>query len=545
VKAFRSKRVLALVATAIAVMFAGACGGDDDDGGGGGGQGGSVNTEALTVAVAASPDGLDPDNFFSIFMNQASHSIYETLGKMKTTTDESGLVVPDLESPAVEPNLAESWELSEDGRTLTVKLRQGVMSPAGNEMTSKDLQYWWDRAWAGAGEGKFQIGTILGIKKPSWRVVDDYTWEVKLPKFNSVLEYELAMAKFGIVPDSTEFKKHATDDDPWSLKWAAKNAAGFGPYQLESYKPGQQTVLTRFDGYWGEKATFESVVLREVPSGSNRAALVRTGDVDVAMDVPPRNLSQLDKDSAVKVYSTPGNVVSRLDFNLETPPFDNQKFRQALLHASPVEDIRESVFFGFASELKSPAPATFDAYDDSAWNYDYDLDKARQLLEESGVGNASFRLSYDNSSDAQREAMTILKSAWEEIGLEVELNGQPASSYFNQVTLGKLENFVQENFPINPDVGYGLGIAWPSNAPFNNTKYNNPKVDRLIYGGLATQDVEQRLDMYREAQREIVGDAAEIWLSMPGFHLVANPGLDGLNWNMDNAVAWSAVKPKQ
>ena len=543
-KSITRQAVVSLAVAMIAVTLGvAACGGDGDEGGGS--QGASVDTEALTVAVAASPDGLDPDNFFSIFMNQASHSIYDTLGKLKTTTDESGLVVPDLKNPEVEPNLAESWELSDDGRTLTVELRKGVMSPLGNEMTAKDLQYWWDRSWAGAGEGKFQIETILGIKKPSWRVLDKYRWEVSLPKFNSVLEYELAMSKFGIVPDSTEFKKHATDDDPWSLKWAAKNAAGFGPYELESYRPGQQTVLRRANDYWGERPAFGSVILREVPSGSNRAALVRNGDVDVAQDVPPRNLSQLENDDAVTVYSTPGNIVSRLDFNLDTPPFDNQKFREALLHASPVEDIRENVFFGFASELKSPAPATFDAYDDSAWDYEYDLEQARRLLRESGVQNASFRLSYDNSSDAQREAMTILKSAWEELGLEVELNGQPASSYFNQVTLGKLENFVQENFPINPDVGYGLGIAWPSDAPFNNTNYNNPKVDRLIYGGLATQDVDQRLEMYREAQREIVGDAAEIWLSMPGYHLVANPDLEGLNWNMDNAVAWAAVRPSQ
>lgn len=536
-------RVVGLLLACVLVLGVAACG--DDDGGGGGASGGGGSgggDDTLTVAVAASPDGLDPDNFFSIFANQAQHSLYDPLAELKPTTEDDGLVIPDLKNPEIQPKLAESWDFSEDGRTLTVKLRKGVMSHAGNEMTADDLQWTWDRDWAGAGEGKFQIGTVLGIKKPSWRVVDKYTWEVSTPRPNAALEYELAMQKFGIVMDSTEAKKHATKKDPWAKDWLAKNEAGFGPYQLESYEPGKQTVLTRFDDYWGDKPAMESVVLREVPSGSNRAALVRTGDVDVAQDVPPRNLSQLENDDAVKVYSTPGNIVSRLDFNLEKPPFDDKRVRQALLYASPVEDIRENVYFGFASELKSPVPATFAGYDDSAWKYEYDPEKAKQLIAEAGAEGASFRLSYDNSSDAQREAMTILKSAFEDIGLKVELNGQPASSYFNQVTLGKLENFVQENFPIIPDPGYGLSIAWPCDAPFNNTRYCNKEVDSLIQDGLATLEMEPRLEKYRRAQQIIIEDAAEIWMSMPGYHLVANPDLEGLNWNMDNAVEWADVK---
>ena len=357
-----------ILSVALALGVA-ACG--SGDGGGGGGQAaqdGDSKDVNLSVAVSASPDGLDPDNFFSIYANQAQHSFYDSLAELKPTTEEDGLVVPDLKSPEIQPKLAESWKFSKDGRTLTVKLREGVMSHAGNEMTAEDLQWTWDRAWAGAGEGKFQIGTVLGITKPSWRVVDEYTWEVVTPKPNAALEYELAMQKFGIVMDSDEIKKHATDKDPWAKEWMATNEAGFGPYQLESYEPGKQTVLTRFDDYWDTKAQFETVTLREVPSASNRAALVRTGDVDIAEDVAPRNLAQLKNDDAVKVYSTPGNIVSRLDFNLEKEPFTDKRVRQALLYAAPVEDIRENVYFGFASDLRSPVPATFAGYDDSAWN---------------------------------------------------------------------------------------------------------------------------------------------------------------------------------
>ena len=149
------------------------------------------------------------------------------------------------------------------------------MSHAGNEMTAEDLQWTWDRAWAGAGEGKFQIGTVLGITKPSWRVVDEYTWEVVTPKPNAALEYELAMQKFGIVMDSDEIKKHATDKDPWAKEWMAKNEAGFRAVPARVIRAGQADGADPVRRLLGQKAQFETVDLREVPSASNRAALVR------------------------------------------------------------------------------------------------------------------------------------------------------------------------------------------------------------------------------------------------------------------------------
>src|SRR5262249_14268481 len=133
---------------------------------------------------------------------------------------------------------------SEDGTALTIHLRKGVKSAAGNELTAEDLKWKWDRGFAIPGEGQFQIQVVLGIPQPGWRVVDKYTFEVKTPKRNAVLAYEMAMQKFGIAFDSTEAKKHVTADDPWATKWLATNAAGFGPYALESYTPGTSVVLT-------------------------------------------------------------------------------------------------------------------------------------------------------------------------------------------------------------------------------------------------------------------------------------------------------------
>jgi peptide/nickel transport system substrate-binding protein len=492
----------------------------------------------LVVAVTSTPDGLDPNVHFSIGANQAEHHLYYPLFAYRKTENETGLMVPDFDIANWQGVLAESYTLSEDGTTLTIKLRPGVISAAGNEMTAEDLKWTWDRGFAIPGEGQFQIQTVLGIPEPSWRVVDKYTFEVKTPKRNAILPYELAMEKFGIVFDSAVAKQHVTDEDPWANKWLATNAAGFGPYALESYTPGTSVVLTANPNWFQGKPYFDKVELREVPSAANRSLLVQSGEVDVALDIPPRELNTLKSNSAVKIWSTPGNIVTRVGFNLTIPPFDNIDFRRALLHATPVDAILKTVFFGFGTPLKSPLPATWPGYDPSFWNYDYDVEKAKALLEKSGQSGYKMNLSYPSSNQVHADFLTIMKSAFEEIGIEVDLRGVPDATYFGAVSRGEYPQFIYENFPIIPDAGYGFNIAYPCKAPFNPENYCNPRVDELLDKAKETLDLEDRLSIYKEVQKIIVEDAPEIWIAMPGWHAVTKPGLKGMNWNPDNATSW-------
>jgi peptide/nickel transport system substrate-binding protein len=492
----------------------------------------------LVVAVTSTPDGLDPNPHFSIFANQAQHHLYYPLFAYSQVENETGLLVPDFDVNNWKGTLAESYELSEDGTTLTIHLRQGVISPAGNELTAEDLQWTWDRAFAIPGEGQFQIQTVLGIKERSWGVVDKYTFEVKTPKRNALLPYEMAMRKFGIAFDSTLAKQHVTDDDPWASKWLATNAAGFGPYALDSYTPGTSVVLTANPNWFQGQPYFDKVELREVPSAANRSLLVQSGEVDVALDIPPRELEALKDAPNVRIWSTPGNIVARVGFNLDTPPFDNVNFRKALLHATPVDAILKTVFFGFATPLRSPLPATWPGYDPSFWNYNYDLNKAKMLLEESGQVGYEMVLSYPSSNPVHADFLTIMKSSFEEIGLNVELRGVPDATYFGAVSRGEYPQFIYENFPIIPDAGYGFMIAYPCEAPFNPEHYCNREVDAVLDKAVQTLDYDERIAMYKEVQRLIVEDAPEIWIAMPGWHAVTKADLKGMNWDTDNAISW-------
>jgi peptide/nickel transport system substrate-binding protein len=501
-------------------------------------QGQAQESHTLVVAVTSTPDGLDPNVHFSIGANQAEHHLYYPLFAYSQKANETGLNAPDYDTSKWKGVLADSYDLSSDGNTLTIHLRKGVMSVAGNELTAEDMKWTWDRDFAIPGEGQFQIQTVLGITQPSWRVVDKYTFEVKTPKRNAILPYEMAMQKFGIAFDSTVAKQHVTADDPWATNWLATHAAGFGPYYLESYTPGTSVVLTANPNWFQGKPYFDKVELREVPSAANRSLLVQSGAVDVALDIPPRELNNLKKSSNVKIWSTPGNLVTRVGFNLNTKPFDDIRFRQALLYATPVDAILKTVYFGFGTALKSPLPATWPGYDPSFWNYTYDLDKAKELLKDSGQTSYKMTLAYDSSSQVHADFLTIMKSSFEQIGLDVELQGLPDATYFGSVSRGEYPQFIYENFPIIPDAGYGFMIAYPCKAPFNPEHYCNPKVDELLDKAVQTLDNDARIALYKQVQQLIVGDAPEIWIAMPGWHAVTKPDLRGMNWNADNAPSW-------
>src|SRR5262249_20348181 len=141
-----------------------------------------------------------------------------------------------IDASKVVPQLATSWQPSKDGKSYIVKLRQGVKSGAGNELTAEDVAWSWSKSISQARTGAFIAG-VCNVEKVE--AMDTYTAKFVLKAPSAILERALALYVPMIV-DSTEAKKHATKDDPYAEKWLAKNAAGFGPYMIDSLKPANQ-----------------------------------------------------------------------------------------------------------------------------------------------------------------------------------------------------------------------------------------------------------------------------------------------------------------
>ena len=488
----------------------------------------------LVIAARKTPGGVDHDFNFAEEDHQIRSALNENLLALGTQTDENGLVVPSYDPADLVGRLAESWELSNDGQTITIKLREGVMSHAGNELTAEDVQYTWDRSWALEAVGYFYSTNILLFEEPNWRVVDEYTWELTTPSVNALTELLLVNNDLNII-DAKTVAANATEEDPWATQWLASNDAGFGAFTLNEWSPGNRVVLDAFEDYYRGRANVDQVIYQEVPEGSNRRALVETGEVHIAENVPHRELDSLKDSDAVRIWSTPGNRKLRFNVNHTVAPFDNVTVRQALMHAIPQDDLVSTIFVGFGTPGSSPVPSSYPNFDGSHWTYDYDPEKARALLAEAGHEDGfAFTITLDSESDAQRDAATILKTAFEDVGLSVDLNQISSAAYGSELYSRVYDAFFLQEFPILPDAGYALALNYPCGSFLNSTAYCNEEVDELIAAGVSTLDPAERTQIYSDIQRLMAEDAVEANFAEPGWQLVTAPNLSGVSWDTPN-----------
>ncbi len=163
-----------------------------------------------------------------------------------------------LDPANVEPHLAESWTVHDDGVRYVFKLREGIMSPYGNELTADDVEWSWAKSFDQKRTGNFiaKVSNVAGVK-----ALSKYEVEFTLSAPSSIFLKALTLYVPGIY-DSTETKKHATTDDPWALKWMQSNTAGFGAYHLESVKPDDAAVFVANENYFGEQPYYDKVIYK-------------------------------------------------------------------------------------------------------------------------------------------------------------------------------------------------------------------------------------------------------------------------------------------
>ncbi|MCQ0090703.1 ABC transporter substrate-binding protein [Roseovarius sp. M141] len=491
------------------------------------------STDTLVVAAVKTPNGIDHDYNFAHEDHQIRHAIYERLFALGRAANEHGLSLPDYSLDMIEGRLAESWSLEDGGRTLVVKLREGVMSHAGNELTAHDVQWTWDRQWALDAVGAFYAKFILGIAEPSWEVVDRYTWKISTPTANPLLELLFVNNDLDIF-DSEEAKRHSTENDPWAREWLATNGAGHGAFLLTEFTPGERVVLDRFDGYYRDAAKIDRIVYREVPEASNRFALVLSGDVHVADRLPPFLVDRALNSQRLKVWATAGNSLFRLDVNNEVEPTDNPLVRRALNHATPKADILEGVFFGSAEPSYGPVPSTYPGAIQLDV-YEYDPDRARRLIVEAGAVGAELTINFSASDDVQRNTAIILEDAYEAVGLNVTLNEMSPAAYSSELYSGSFPAFFMREFPILPDAGYALALNYPCGSFLNASNYCNSAVDERLAAAAETLDRMQRSQLFHEIQElMVVSDANSVWLAEPGWQLITAPNVTGVAWDTPN-----------
>ncbi|MGA2127028.1 MAG: ABC transporter substrate-binding protein, partial [Xanthobacteraceae bacterium] len=388
--------------------------------------------ETLLIVTEEGPSTLDIDApTANVETHGASWNTYDRLithGKIK---------LPDgtwsYDFKTFEPELAESWELAPDGKSVIFHLRKNAKFHDGTPVTAKDVKWSFDRAVSVGGFPAIQMGASEMKSPDQFVAVDDYTFRVDFPRPNKLILPNLAVPIAKVV-NSELAKKHATDKDPWAIEWVGKNDAGGGAYELESWKPGSEIVFKRFDDWKsGPLPYFKRVISRQIASAGTRRALLEKGDADLSFNLPPKDFGELSKAGKLTVIGTPVDAeLLYIDMLTTRPPFDNVKVRQAVAYAIPYADILHTALYDRGTGMFGAAgdPTTTDW--PQASHYKTDLEKARQLLAEAGYKEGfKTTLSYDVSTAATREPIALLvQDSLKKIGIDVAIEKVPGADWY-------------------------------------------------------------------------------------------------------------------
>jgi len=458
----------------------------------------AVDTEATLTVVQGGgfPNSLD---LHRVGTNRPAYGvswvIYDRLMTFGKKTLDDGTISYDY--TVLEPELAESWEMAEDGMSVTFKLRQDATFHDGTPVTANDVKWSFDRAVLIGGFPTFQMKAGALENPEQFVVVDDHTFRVDFIRQDKLTMMDLAVP-IPVIMNSELVKQHVTADDPWGVEWTNNNPAGSGAYMIGEYKPNERITLVRNEDWKsGPLPAIKEVILLNVPEAGNRRALLERGDVDVNFDLADKDALELGAMDQFTMVATPiENCLYCIDLHAnpelggQPNPFSDVKVRQAVAYAVPYQDIFDTAFYGqpipmFGGDSMEPKDITWP----QPFPYNTDVEKAKQLMSESGFAEGfETTLAFDLGMKEWAEPMAVLvQESLAEIGITVNLEKVPSSN-FRGVLVEKSRPMIINNFGgwLNyPDYFFFYSYHG-QDATFNGASYKNPEMDKFIDAALAT-----------------------------------------------------------
>lgn len=467
-------------------------------------QGGSAN-----FVLSAEPPVL------TTIAHTAFNSVYVSA---KTT---EGLLTYDFDLTP-KPLLATEWTISPDGLTYTFKLRAGVKWHDGNPFTSADVAYSINTLKEVHPRGRNTFANLTEVQTP-----DDLTAVLVLSKPAPYLISALAAAESPIVP------KHIYDDGTKPAEHPTNLApVGTGPFKFKEWVRGSHIVYERNPEYWdAPKPYLDTLIVRFIPDAAARAIAIETGEIDLApgTPIPYSDLARFETLPNIG-FETNGyqyaNGISRIEFNLERPIFQDLRVRQAFAHVIDRNVIVNTIQYGYGKAIAGPInPNLSKWYVADLKTYPIDIAAAEKLLDEAGYPRGAdgirFKLTHDYvpSADTYKRGAEYIKQALAAVGVEVTVRSQDFATYTKRIYTDRDFDFAFQGFSnlFDPTVGVQR-LYWSKNfkpgVPFSNgSHYSNPKIDELFEAAAVELDDAKRVEQWKQIQAIIVEDLPDIGIS--------------------------------
>ena len=477
----------------------------------------------LNVALFGEPDFLDPH-------------VATSIGFIPIDNAYESLIYTERDTPQLVPSLAESWTVSQDGRTFTFKLRRGVKFHDGTEMDAEAVRFSYER--------------LRKVNKgPAWVLAHVESVEVKDPMTVEIRTkaggppFPESFSLVRIVSPKTVKEKEVGGD--LAQDFLNRQSAGTGPYRIVSWQRSQRVVLRKFDAYWGGWKTpnhFVTVNMLVIPEASTQRLMLEKGEIDMAMKFPAEALPALEKNPDIQVVRAQGLRILYLRLQCAGPPTSDVRVRQAINYAFDFGSFQKAMEFTYDPPT-GPVPALFLGDWSPKYPYSYDLAKAKALLQAAGYTESrKARLIADIliATPEQRKAAEILQAGLQSTGLaELDIREQewPVMLKYNVDWQKSKDPATAHHFfglftpPRVPDPYAYLWYTYHSKAigafARNVMNYTNPKVDELLDKAALSTNRGQKIALYRQAAQIIVDEAPDLFVGTQTKVYLLHKGIKG------------------
>ena len=437
-----------------------------------------------------------------------------------------GLVTIDRDLNIV-PDLAESWNVTGEGRVYTFHLRPDAVFHDGKPVTAHDVQWSLERATNPLIESPVvdqYLGDIVGVKEKlngdsmsisGVRFMDEHTIEITIDEAKS---YFLAKLTY---PTGFVLDKENVEANP--RNWF-REPNGTGPFRLTEYRVGETLRLGRNEDYHLGPANLEEFEF--ILSGGTQLLMYENDEIHIA----GVSLADLDRfsDPSNDLYpelrtAPPSFSVNYIGLNVKEPPLDDVKVRQALNYAIDKHEIASVVLGDLVRPADGILPPNFPGYDESVQGYEFDPVRARQLLGESKYGDdldniPSITITTAGSFGANVSLdMEVVLQMWEQnLGITAEFQQTEFATFLKDLHKGRFQMFDIGWIADYPDPENFLDILFHSQSSNNHTHYHNPEVDDLLMQARVETNTDARYALYNQAEQKILDDAPWVPLWFDG-----------------------------
>ena len=433
----------------------------------------------------------------------------------------------------LQPNLAESWQVSKDGRLYTFRLRKGVKFHNDQEMTADDAKFAIDYTMnpKNGARGFQELSVVENVTAP-----DRYTLNIHMKRSIPAFIYLLTnIATFSVIPKGS-LEEGVRNPD--------KLAPGTGPFKFVEWLPQQRIVMDRFDNYWGHKAFVDRVVLRIIGDITVRFTALRAGDVDMIERTSYEWVKEIAEGKLKGLSFVPASYAGgrAIEFNVVDPPFNNKKLRLAVAHAINRKEILDAAYFGFGEPSDQRYPKGHKWYIEGVPAPPYDLDKARKLLKESGYNGEPIEIMGNLGEAAEVEA-AVIQSQLRKIGMNIKIKMMDRGAAFETRRKGQYAFKLAGGGSVGPDpVDSYLPIHVcepdPRKRNQNETGYCDKEMDALLKTAQAEHDQKKVGELMKKILAKINDDVPELLIGFTPRFFATRDFVKGFTTNNEGDFRW-------